>query len=196
MGMEKRPSIMSTLNPNASEFVPAAARPVVTPEATPAAAMPDTTPAVEENDEYTAEWWSRIETDSAFREQYLSMFSFQNPEERRALIDSLEELSDLDQFHGYQEHLVQLEEEEILARNLQELDCFLDEDLRLTDTNNAKDVEVPQGEELQEQEQQQQQKTPWSRNQFQYQNKTMPQKVGSYPKKWNTYRLHQPRSDM
>jgi len=185
---------MSTLNPNASEFVPAAARPVVALEATPASAMPATT-AVEENGEYSAEWWSRFETDLAFREQYLSMLSFQNPEERRALLDSLEELSDLDQFRGHQEHLVHLEEEEILARNLQELDCFLDEDLRLTDTNNAKDVEAPQGEELQEQEQQQQ-KTPWSRNQFHYQNKTMPQKVGSYPKKWNTYRLHQPRSDM
>jgi len=184
---------MSTLNPNASEFVPAAARPVVAPEATPASAVPASAPAVEESEEYTAEWWSRFETDLAFREQYLSMLSFQNPEQRGALLDSLEELSDLDQFYGYQENHVRLEEEEILARNLQELDCFLDEDLRLTDTNNAKDVEAPQAEELQAQ---QQQKAPWSRNQFQYQNKTMPQKVGSYPKKWNTYRLHQPRSDM
>lgn len=113
---------MSTLNPNASEFVPAAARPVVAPEATPASAMPVTsTPAVEDNGEYTAEWWSRFETDLAFREQYLSMFCFKYPEQGRALLDSLEELADLDQFNGYQEHLVHLEEEEILARNLQEL---------------------------------------------------------------------------
>jgi hypothetical protein len=192
MGMETTPPIMSTLNPNANEFVPAAARPVVAREATPVYAVPATEPAVQE---YTSEWWSRIETDQAFREQYLSKLSFEDAEQRDALLDVLQELSDLDQFHGYQEHLVDLEEEEILARNLQELDCFLDEDLRLTDTSNAKEVEAPVEEELQEQ-QQQQQRAPWSKNQFQYQNKTMPHKVGSYPKKWNTYRLHQPRSDM
>lgn len=114
MGMETTPPIMSTLNPNASEFVPSS-RPTWTPVSVAVV------PAAAALQEYTSEWWSRIESDKAFREQYISKLSFQSAEQRNALLDSLEELSDLDQFHGYQEHLVDLEEEEILARNLQDI---------------------------------------------------------------------------
>lgn len=195
MGMETTPPIMSKLNPNASAFVPAP-RPVVREEV-PAVSVAVPVAVATDLQEYTAEWWSRILTDKAFRDQYVANLSFQSAEQRNALLDELDELADLDQFNGYQEHLADLEEEEILARNLQELDCFLDEELRLTDTNNnVKYIDLPR--EMVEQEQKQsQQKVPWSKNRSSYQNiKTVPQRVGSYPKKWNTYRLHQPRSDM
>jgi len=213
MGMETpTPPIMSTLNPNASEFVPAAARPAAASAATVesriATPVPVTVAAAPRvvAPEYSSDWWNLIATDQAFREHYLSNCHFESAEQRDALVDSLDELADEYQFHGYQEHLVHLEEEEILRRNLADMDYYLDEELRLTDANTVevpKEFELPKELDLQQQlqlGQQQQQRAPLSSNHYQYQNnKSLPShnKVGSYPKKWNnTYRLHQPRTDM
>lgn len=136
MGMETpTPPIKSTLNPNASEFVPAAARPAAAPAVesrTATAAAPvegriatavaaaHAAPHVVVP-EYTPEWFKLIATNQAFREHYLSNFHFQSAEERDSLVDSLDELVDSYEFQGYQEHLVDLEEEEILRRNLAEI---------------------------------------------------------------------------
>ncbi|KAG0629413.1 hypothetical protein M758_1G101900 [Ceratodon purpureus] len=186
MGLEAKPPVMSSLNPNAREFVPAARRVVVEESRAPVFVAPSA--PVEDSSE---EWLSRIETDEAFRVQCLSLLS---PEQRNALVEDLDELADYAQFEGYQEHLVDLEEDEILARNLREMDVYLDEDLSLTgaNANGVNGVETPKDQ----QQLQQRQQAPWSKNPSYYQNKTMPHKVGSYPKKWNTYRIHQPRSDV
>jgi hypothetical protein len=65
-------------------------------------------------------------------------------------------------------------------------DSYVDDGQRVTSANSCKDVKSPK----------QQQQAPWSKNSFKHQNKAMPHKVGNYPKKWNTYRIHQPRADM
>ena len=119
MGMESSPPVMSTLNPNASVFVPAARRAVVEENRTPVFVVP---PAPVE--EYSDEWWSLFESDEAFRAQYMLSLSLLSAEQRNALVEDLAELADYDQFEGYQEHLVDLEEEEILARNLREMGRF------------------------------------------------------------------------
>lgn len=136
MGMETpTPPTKSTLNPNASEFVPAAARPaaalaVESRKATAAAPVEGriaTAVAAARAaprfvvSEYTPEWWNLMATDQAFREHYLSNCHFQSAEQRDALVDSLDELADDYEFQSYQEHLVDLEEEEILRRNLAEI---------------------------------------------------------------------------
>jgi DNA-directed RNA polymerase subunit F len=120
MGLEAIPPVMSTLNPNASEFVPVARRVVVEESRTPVSVAP---PVVVE--EYSDDWWSLLESDEVFRAQYMSSISHLSAEQRNALVEDLAELADYDQFEEHQEHLVDLEEEDILARNLRELGRFL-----------------------------------------------------------------------
>jgi DNA-directed RNA polymerase subunit F len=120
MGLEAIPPVMSTLNPNASEFVPVARRVVVEESRTPVSVAP---PVVVE--EYSDDWWSLFESDEVFRAQYMSSISHLSAEQRNALVEDLAELADYDQFEEHQEHLEDLEEEDILARNLREMGRFL-----------------------------------------------------------------------
>lgn len=187
MGMETTPPpLMSTLNPNASVFIPAALRVrAELSKTTPAdvVILPPTFDHVV-TEPYSLEWWHFMETDLAFRQQYFSMCSSEH--ERTFLSEELDVSADSDDFFSYQEQLVLREEEEELARNLAHIDFYSDEDLSLTATNSCKDVKS-----LKPQPQ-----VPWSKNFNQYQNKAMSYRGGP-PRKANTYhRIHQPRSDM
>jgi len=176
---------MSALNPNASVFVPAARRVVAVEERKVDPVVPVAVDLYGVVEDFSPEWWHLVQTDALFRERWLSMLSFSSEEERDTFAKDLDELADLDQFLDYQEELVDLEEEEIMAL---EMGSYVDDGQRVTSANSCKDVKSPK--------QQQQQQAAWSKSSFKYQNKATPQKVGNYPKKWNTYRIHQPRADM
>ncbi|XP_024371296.1 uncharacterized protein [Physcomitrium patens] len=186
MGVEKAPPpIISTLNPNASVFVPASLHVLSEKDGMPDDVVPPPTDDRIAPGPYSDEWWHLMETDSAFRHQYLSMCP--NEQEKNILAEEFDVSADSDDFFSYQEKLALQEEEEELARKLAEIDYLEDEDLSLTTTNNCKDVKSPK----------QQLQVPWSKNSFQYQNKAVSYKAGGYTRKTNAYhRIHQPRTDM
>ena len=78
---------MSTLNPNAPLFVPAAFRAV---------------------EDFSPEWWNLVQTSPAFRDQWLRE-KFPGSEEQDIFAEDLEELADLDEFLEYQEQLQEME---------------------------------------------------------------------------------------
>uniref|UniRef100_A0A7I4DCC7 Ataxin-2 C-terminal domain-containing protein n=1 Tax=Physcomitrium patens TaxID=3218 RepID=A0A7I4DCC7_PHYPA len=148
MGVEKAPPpIISTLNPNASVFVPASLHVLSEKDGMPDDVVPPPTDDRIAPGPYSDEWWHLMETDSAFRHQYLSMCP--NEQEKNILAEEFDVSADSDDFFSYQEKLALQEEEEELARKLAEIDYLEDEDLSLTTTNNCKDVKSPK-QQLQE----------------------------------------------
>ena len=128
--MKLSPPAMSPLNPNASVFVPAARR-VEPKENGVSVPYPVVAAAVNQCsalEVFSPEWWRLVQTDALFREQWLSMLSFSSEEEKDAFAKDLDELADLDQFLDYQEELVDMEEEEIMALEMGRFAEFWDFD--------------------------------------------------------------------
>lgn len=87
MAMKNTTPLVSTLNPNAPLFVPAAFRAV---------------------EDFSPEWWNLVQTSPAFRDQWLRE-KFPGSEEQDIFAEDLEELADLDEFLEYQEQLQEME---------------------------------------------------------------------------------------
>lgn len=87
MAMKNTTPLVSTLNPNAPLFVPAAFLAV---------------------EDFSPEWWNLVQTCPAFRDQWLRE-KFPGSEEQDIFAEDLEELADLDEFLEYQEQLQEME---------------------------------------------------------------------------------------
>ncbi len=94
--------VVSTLNPNAPLFIPAAYR------------VPE---------DFSPEWWTLMETSTAFRGCWMSE-RFAGSEEQVLFDEDFEELADLEEFLEYQE---QQQQEEAAAQELLDLDDVVDD---------------------------------------------------------------------
>jgi hypothetical protein len=96
--------VVSTLNPNAPLFVPAAYR------------VPE---------DFSPEWWALMETSPAFRGCWMSE-RLAGSEEQVLFNEDFEELADLEEFLEYQEQQQQ-QQEEAAAQELLDLDDVVDD---------------------------------------------------------------------
>lgn len=121
MAMKNSTPLVSTLNPNAPLFVPAAFRAV---------------------EDFSPEWWNLVQTSPAFRDQWLRE-KFPGSEEQDIFAEDLEELADLDEFLEYQEQLQEMEAvQESLYFDVDD-EFYLEDESNLVNINNCRDLKLP-----------------------------------------------------
>jgi len=121
MAMKNTTPLVSTLNPNAPLFVPAAFRAV---------------------EDFSPEWWNLVQTSPAFRDQWLRE-KFPGSEEQDIFAEDLEELADLDEFLEYQEQLQEMEAvQESLYFDIDD-DFYVEDESNLVNINNCRDLKSP-----------------------------------------------------
>lgn len=121
IAMAMKMPVVSTLNPNAPLFVPAAFLAA---------------------EDFSPEWWNLVQTCPAFREQWLRE-RFPEGEEQDVFAEDLNELADLDEFLEYQEQLQAMEAaQESLHFDIDD-EFYLDDDVSVVFGNNCRDLKSP-----------------------------------------------------
>jgi len=151
---------VSALNPNAPLFVPASAYRVV--------------------EDFSAEWWSLVQTCPAFREQWVQQ-RLPVLEEQEMFEADLEEIADLDEFLEYQDELEEMEAAQASLHFDDVNDDVSEDDLSLFNINQIRDLKLkPRPQAL------------WYKPAKNLDK--IPCKVPTYTKKGTAYRIQQPRA--
>ncbi|CAK9261867.1 unnamed protein product [Sphagnum jensenii] len=158
--------VVSTLNPNAPLFIPAAYR------------VPE---------DFSPEWWTLMETSTAFRGCWMSE-RLAGSEEQVLFDEDFEELADLEEFLEYQEQQQQ-QQEEAAAQELLDLDDVVDDDVLWEDVGL---VNVSSCKELMMKVQKRQ--SHWCKPTKAH-DKIRSNYV-NFPRKTHMYRIQQPRAVM